>query len=107
MRLELSPITGTVELSGLPFGAEVRETPSGPVLGQLPARLVFPPGQRLLVVSAEGFVPTQLLVTVHAEQATVVSAQLTPQPSPTGKVVVTANRDSALVRVDGKDAGFQ
>ncbi|MBL8950506.1 MAG: TonB-dependent receptor [Myxococcaceae bacterium] len=104
--LKLTPIVGTVELTGTPAGAEVRETEGGPVLGTLPAKLTFAPGQRLFIVSAPGFNPTQVLVTVKADEAAQVKATLTQLPPPTGKVVVTANRENALVRVDGKDSGF-
>ena len=47
-----------------------------------------------------------MLVTIKADEAVQVKATLTPLPPPTGKVVVTANRENALVRVDGKKAGF-
>ncbi len=104
--LKLTPIVGTVELSGAPAGAEIRESEGGPVLGTLPASLSFPPGQRLFIVSAPGHNATQLLVTVKADETVQLKATLAPLPPPTGKVVVTANRENALVRVDGKDSGF-
>lgn len=104
--LKLTPIVGTVEITGAPEGAEVREGEGGPVLGTLPAKLTLPPGQRLFIVSAKNYNPTQLLVTVKADETVQLKATLSPLPPPTGKIVVTANRDNALVRVDGKDSGF-
>jgi outer membrane receptor for ferrienterochelin and colicin len=106
VRLELGEVVGAVELQGTPEGAQVQENADGPVLGRLPARLKLPPGQRLLVLSQPGWQPQQLLVTVKADETVTAKAALVPVPAPTGKVVVTSNRDSALVRVDGKDSGF-
>jgi outer membrane receptor for ferrienterochelin and colicins len=104
--LKLTPVVGGVEISGTPVGAQVRETADGPVLGTLPATLTFPPSQRLFVISAPGYNPLQLLVTVKPDETASLKATLLPLPPPTGKVVVTANRENALVRVDGKDSGF-
>ncbi len=102
----LERIVGTVTLTGTPEGAVVRETGDGPALGQLPATLSFPPGQRLLVVQAPGFLPQQLLVEVQAHGAFTAKVALTEKPQPTGKVVVTANRSNAAVIVDGRQSGF-
>lgn len=103
--LELTRVVGTVELTGTPAGASVRETADGPELGTLPASLAFPPGQRLLLVQAAGFLPQQVLVDVKAD-ATVTAKVILPEKSkPLGKVSVTANRD-AEVFVDGLRAGF-
>lgn len=102
----LERVVGNVVLSGTPEGAVVRETADGPELGRLPTTLAFPPGQRLLVVQAPGFLPQQVLVDVPANGETAAKVALTERPQPTGKVVVTANRANALVRVDGRDSGF-
>lgn len=59
---------GSVELNGSPEGAVVRQTEREPELGKLPARLTFPFGQRLFIVSAEGRSLTQVLVTVSADE---------------------------------------
>jgi outer membrane receptor protein involved in Fe transport len=104
--VELSPVIGTIELTGTPAGAEVRETGDGPVLGTLPAKFPASPGQHLYLVQAPGFLPQQVLVDVKAELTATASVALPEKPKPTGKVIVTANRDAALVRVDGKDSGF-
>jgi outer membrane receptor protein involved in Fe transport len=105
LTLKLTPVVGTVEIAGT-AGAQVRETADGPVLGTLPATLTFPPGQRLFVINAPAYSPMQLLVTVKADETARLKANLAELPPPTGKVVVTANRENALVRVDGKDSGF-
>jgi outer membrane receptor for ferrienterochelin and colicin len=104
--LSLSRIEGQVSLTGTPEGAVVRESAEGPELGRLPAALAFPPGQRLLVVQAPGFLPSQVLVDVRPDATATAKVALTERPRPTGKVIVTANRDAALVRVDGRDSGF-
>ncbi len=106
LALELTRIVGTVELTGTPPGAVVRETADGPELGRLPASLAFTPGQKLLVVQAPGYLPSQVLVEVKADATATAKVALTEKPKPTGKVIVTANRDAALVRVDGRDSGF-
>ncbi len=105
VNVPLEQILGVVELTGT-AGASVRETPDGPVLATLPAKLSFVPGQKLLVITADGFTPQQLLVDVKAEGNESLKAVLTPLPRPTGKIIVTANRENALVKVDGKESGF-
>lgn len=104
--LELTLITGTVDLTGTPVGAEVRNAPDGPVLAQVPGTLSLPPGQHLLYVRAPGHAPAQLVAEVTAEATVKVPVALRSQDKPTGRLVVTANRDNASVRVDGQPAGF-
>lgn len=103
---ELVQLVGKVTLSGTPVGATVHATADGPALGRLPTTLQFPPGQRLLSVLAPGFLPQQVLVDVKADEEVVARVSLPEKPPPTGKVVVTANRENALVRIDGRNAGF-
>jgi outer membrane receptor protein involved in Fe transport len=103
---ELTLITGGVELSGTPEGAEVRDSPNGPVIARLPARVRLPPGQRVLHVRAPGHAPAQYVVDVPADGNVPLAVALNPQERPTGRLVVTANRDGAVVRVDGQPAGF-
>ncbi|EPX59971.1 TonB-dependent receptor [Cystobacter fuscus DSM 2262] len=102
----LELITGTVRLSGTPGGAEVRASPEGPVLGQVPGDLRFTPGPHVLHVSAPGHVPAQLLVDVPADDEVTLGVALAPREEPTGRLIITANRDNASVRVDGRPAGF-
>ena len=105
-RLQLAAIVGTVSLEGSPAGAVVRERPDGPELGRLPVTLTFKPGQVLLHVSADGYTPSQTLVKVEPDAEARAKVELAPLPRPTGKVVITANRENALVKVDGKESGF-
>ncbi|WP_224363496.1 TonB-dependent receptor domain-containing protein [Hyalangium versicolor] len=102
----LALITGTVELSGTPAGAEVRTSSEGAALAQVPGKLNLPPGQHVLYVRAPGHASAQIVVEVPADGTVKVPVALGPQARPTGRLVVTANRDSATVRVDGKPAGF-
>jgi outer membrane receptor for ferrienterochelin and colicins len=102
----LELITGTVRLSGTPQGAQVRATPEGEVLGELPGSLRFTPGQHVLYVSAPGHVPAQVVVDVKADTDVPFNVALSPRPPPTGRLIVTANRDNSSVRVDGRPTGF-
>jgi outer membrane receptor for ferrienterochelin and colicins len=102
----LTRIEGKVTLTGTPVGAAIRETADGPELGRVPATLAFLPGQHLLVVTAADHLPQQVLVDVKPRQTITASVALPDKPKPTGKVVVRANRDGAVVTVDGKEFGF-
>lgn len=104
--VNLERILGTIEVTGVPEGASIHETAEGPELGRVPADIALPPGQRLLVIQAPGYLPQQALVDIKANARVSVKANLTPKPTPTGKVVVTANRESSVVRVDGRESGF-
>lgn len=103
-RLKL--ITGEVALSGSPEGAWVRESADGPTLGTVPGKFSLPPGKRLLHVGAPGYATSQLLVEVAPDKVTEARVELSVPALPTGTVVLTSNRENALVRVDGKEAGF-
>ncbi|MBN1207829.1 MAG: TonB-dependent receptor [Myxococcaceae bacterium] len=103
---ELVLITGTVELTGTPAGAEVRTAPDGAVVAQVPGKLALTPGQHVLYVRAPGHAPAQLVTEVPADGTIQVPVALGPQEKPTGRLVVTANRENATVRVDGKPTGF-
>lgn len=102
----LELITGTVQLTGTPEGAEVREGPEGAVLGTLPTTLRFTPGRHVLEVRASGYTSAQLFVDVPANGSVSVPVALNAHPQPTGRLIVTANRDNATVRVDGRPSGF-
>jgi outer membrane receptor for ferrienterochelin and colicins len=103
---DLVLITGTVELTGTPAGAEVRTAAEGPVLTKVPGKLALPPGQHVLYVRAPGHAPEQLVVDVAADATSNVPVALGVRAKPTGRLVVTANRNNASVRVDGKPTGF-
>jgi outer membrane receptor for ferrienterochelin and colicins len=106
LELVLEQITGTLELHGTPLGAQVRWLPEGTLLGQLPATVRLPPGRHLLQVLAPGHVEAQHLVEVPAQGHTRLQVALRPQQPPTGRLVVTANRTQAQVRMNGQPAGF-
>ncbi|MFL5318855.1 MAG: PEGA domain-containing protein, partial [Myxococcaceae bacterium] len=101
----LSLIVGKVALSGT-AGAVVRDRPDGPVLATVPGELSLPPGRHLLIVSAERHATQQFLIEVAAEKTSTLDAQLAAETAPTGKLIVTANHQDALIRVDGRDSGF-
>ncbi|RKH10860.1 TonB-dependent receptor [Corallococcus sp. CA047B] len=104
--LDLGLITGIVDITGTPEGAELRDNPTGPILGRIPAKLRLSPGQRVLHVRAPGHAPGQYVIDVPAEGTLPLVVTLSAQTRPTGRVVVTANHDGAAVRVDGRPAGF-
>lgn len=102
----LERVVGTVSFTGTPEGAVIRESGAGAELGRVPATLTFPPGQRLLVVQAPGYLEQQVLIDVKAEETVAAKVSLSEKPKPTGKVVVTSNRENSVVRVNGRDFGF-
>ena len=104
--LTLERVVGQVEVTGSPAGAVVRETSDGPALGKVPVTLSLVPGPKLLVVQAEGFGAAQVLIEVKPNATVTATVNLVERAKPVGKVILTANRDNALVRVDGKDSGF-
>ncbi len=102
----LERIVGKVTVQGTPEGAVVRESADGIELGRVPAEVSLSPGQHLLIVQAPGHLPQQVLVDVKADQTSAARVALPEKPKPTGKVVVTSNRENSVVRVDGRDFGF-
>ena len=107
VKLPLEFIYGYVVMKGTPEGAAVRVDKSdGEPDGVVPGRLTVKPGRHILNVGAEGFISVQVPVDALPDQPREVSVALAPLPPPTGNLVVTANRDGALVKVDGKETGF-
>jgi len=103
----LERIYGTVAFRGLPPGAAIRENAAdGPMipLGPAPIRLV--PGRHVLFVDAPGFQLARVEIDVAPDAVTSVDIPLAVATMPTGAVVVRANVDGALVRVDGREMGF-
>ena len=103
---QLDRIYGAVAVEGEPSGFEVRiEGQPAPLeLAQGKARVV--PGAHILTISAPGHAPDQIAIQVPADGVTPVKFKLLPLPPPSGALVVRANLDGALVRVDGKEMGF-
>jgi outer membrane receptor for ferrienterochelin and colicins len=97
-------IFGKVALSGQPGEVEIRvDKATGPAV-QPPLLLV--PGEHLLFLSADGFAAQQLPVQVPPDATVSLEYKLLPLPPPTGTLVVRANVEGALLRLDGKEAGF-
>jgi outer membrane receptor for ferrienterochelin and colicin len=106
----LERIYGNVVFRGLPAGVSIREgAADGAVIysvptGPGPARMV--PGRHVLFVAAPGFQPARLEIDVAPDAITPIDVPLALATTPTGAVVVRANVDGALVRVDGREMGF-
>jgi outer membrane receptor protein involved in Fe transport len=103
----LERIYGTVVFRGLPLQASIREGAADGALvpvGPEPSRLV--PGRHVLFISAPGFQLARIEIDVPPDASTSVDVPLAAATVPTGGVVVRANVDGALVRVDGREMGF-
>jgi outer membrane receptor protein involved in Fe transport len=103
----LERIYGAVVFRGLPPGATVREGATDGALvlvGSVPTSLV--PGRHDLFIAAPAHVPARVTVDVPPDATITVDVPLAPLPTPTGAVVVRANLDGALVRIDGREMGF-
>src|SRR6185436_17253393 len=104
---DLEPIYGTVVLRNVPAGAVVRsEFADGEVVGKAPGPLRLLPGRRALFVSAPGYQTQRVEVEVAPGGTSAVGVALPPLPPTTGAIVVRANVEGALVRVDGREVGF-
>lgn len=100
-------IVGRLEVKGKParYTLRVDSADSAPVLsadGTFP----LPPGSHPLFIEAPGHAPLQLDAVVVADEETPVRFELVPLPPPSGTLVIRANVDGALVRLDGKELGF-
>jgi outer membrane receptor for ferrienterochelin and colicin len=103
----LERIYGAVVFRSLPPGASLREgAADGPVIpsGPEPTRLV--PGRHVVFVAAPGFQPARLEIDVVPDAVTPIDVPLALAAAPTGAIVIRANVDGALVRVDGREMGF-
>ena len=107
LQLTLPRIQGDIEVEGSPRSFELRmDGPDAPVQLAASGRARVPAGRHVLYVSAPGHAAQQLAVEVPAEASTRVSFKLLALPSPSGTLIVRANVDGALIRVDGKEMGF-
>ena len=105
--LKLAPerIFGSVVLSGEPADAEVRvDRTSAPPQGAGTLKLL--PGDHLVFLTASGHLAQQLSVQVPPDGSVPVAFKLVPLPAPSGTLVVRANVEGALLRLDGREAGF-
>ena len=105
--VRLQRILGTLTLQGDPAEFELRlDAADGDVALEKGGSLALPPGPHRLYVSAPGHIPQALDARVPPDGEVRVSFKLQPLPPPAGGIIVRANLDGAVVRVDGKDAGF-
>jgi outer membrane receptor protein involved in Fe transport len=105
-RLSPQRIYGALAVSGDPEGAEVHldrlDSPPQPARGKLQVL----PGEHLVFLVKQGFNPEELSVRVPPDGVVPIQFRLTPVPPPSGKLVVRASVEGALVRIDGKESGF-
>jgi hypothetical protein len=103
----LDRIYGAIAVSGEPAQYELRvDADQGPPLPLHEGRGKIIPGRHILIITAPGHVAQQMAIEVPADGVAPVTFKLPPLPPPSGKLVVQSNVDKALVRVDGKEAGF-
>jgi outer membrane receptor protein involved in Fe transport len=104
---ELQRIVGKLSVSGEPASFELREgSDTGAVLLRQAGVLKLPPGPHTLYVEAPGYASQQLEAEVAAEEEAQLHFKLLALPPPSGTIVFHANVDGALLKVDGKAAGF-
>ena len=103
----LERIYGELEIRRIPEAAEIRrDFLDGEVLRQGPGVIRAVPGPLVLFVSAPGFQTARLMVNVVPDERVPVDALLTAHQAATGILVVRCNIPAALIRVDGREAGF-
>ncbi len=105
--LPLERIWGRIEVEGTPASYQLKldRTDSEPVAIENGAGKVLP-GDHLVFLSAEGYLPEQLSIHVPPDGTAKVQFKLARLRKPTGRVVARASVDGALVRIDGKEMGF-
>lgn len=104
---DLELIRGHVVLRGIPEDAEVRrDLLDGELLRRGPGPFDTLPGPLILFVSAPGYQTERVALTVVPDDTVISDVLLTPAIPPSGNLVVRANITGALIRIDGKEAGF-
>src|SRR5260370_24120271 len=105
VKLQLERIWSLLELSGEPGTAELRvDTTDGPSQDARGTLRVLP-GDHQLFLSAPGYTGQQIAVQAPADKTVPAHFKLLPRPPPSGSMVVRANADVALLRIDGRAAG--
>ncbi len=103
----LERIYGEIEIRRAPVTAEVRrDFLDGEVLLRGTGKVKVLPGPLVLFVSAPGYQTERLMVNVLPDDTLPVDVLMAPAVAPTGVLVVRSNISGALIRVDGKEAGF-
>ena len=104
---ELERIYGALETLGDPAKFELRvDDAEGPILMAKNGTAQVLPGHHTVYASANGYVTQQLSIEIAPEETARLKFKLSPVPAPSGTLVVKANLDGALVRIDGTEVGF-
>ncbi len=107
LAVALERIYGGVEIRRAPASASIRrDFVDGELLRQGPGNIKALPGPLVLFVSAPGYQTERLQVNVLPEATVPVDVPMSPAVAPTGILVVRSNITGALIRIDGKEAGF-
>ena len=107
LSVALERIYGELEIRRVPSPAEIRrDYLDGELLRQGPGTVKLVPGPSVLFVSAPGYQTERLTVNVLPDASVPVDVLLSPAVAPTGVLVVRSNITGALIRIDGKEAGF-
>ncbi len=105
--VELRALAGRLRVASQPPGAVVRlGGPDGQPRGQTPLELELPLGSVRVAVALAGHEPREETAQVTTRAPAEVSLRLEPLPPPEGHLRVVSNVASALVTVDGREAGF-
>jgi outer membrane receptor for ferrienterochelin and colicins len=100
-------IRGRVVIRRIPESAEIRlDLLDGELVRRGPGPFDTVPGPAILFVSAPGHQTQRVAITVVPDDTVVSDVLLTPAVPPSGTLVVRANTTGALIRIDGKEAGF-
>jgi outer membrane receptor protein involved in Fe transport len=103
----LERIFGEIDIRRVPENAEIRrDFLDGDVVRHGPGTAKIVPGPAVLFVSAPGFQTERVVVDVPPDTSVPVDVLMSPAATPAGTLVVRANIAGALVRIDGKEAGF-
>jgi len=103
----LRPLTGRVRVTTKPPGAEVtvQGIEDAPEV-TTPATVDVPIGTSSIVLALDGYERKTVAARVRAGQEVALEVELERLPPPQGRIRVVTNVASALVRVDGDEAGF-
>ena len=103
----LERIYGTVEIRRVPADAEIRrDFMDGEIVRKGPGGFRVVPGPIVLFVSAPGHLAQRIALTAQPDQNTVADLLLPVATPPSGALVVRSNIPGALIKLDGKEAGF-
>jgi outer membrane receptor for ferrienterochelin and colicins len=103
--IKLDRVFGRVLVTGIPETSVVkRDSSAGELLRVGTGEVRLPPGDRAIHISAPGHEPTRIELRVVADTAVTLPVAL--RPMQTGSIVVRSNVEGALVKIDGREAGF-